>query len=117
MKIRRIIDEQKITVPELQKILHAVESERQNRGKDMSYELRRSIEHVNHISTSTAERSSELVLKLAGVENVTPTVAYRIADVLPKSREEVRATFGKDRFAHTTEEIDSIIDLVVEYSG
>jgi len=116
MKIRRIIDEQPITVPELREILQVIESERRNREKDMSYELRRSIEHVNHISTGTAERSSELVLKLAGIENVTPTVAYRIADLLPKSREEVRAIFGKDRFAHTTEEIDSIIDLVVEYS-
>jgi len=116
MKIRRIIDEQPITVPEIRKILQAIESERQNREKDMNYELRRSIEHINRISTGTAERSSELVLKLAEIKNVTPIVAYRIADVLPKSREEVRAIFGKDRFAHTTEEIDNIIDLVVEYS-
>ena len=116
MKIRRILNEQPITVPELRNILQAIASERQNREKDMSYEFRRSIDHVNHIATGTAERSSELVLKLAGIENVTPLVAYRIADILPKSREEVRAIFGKDRFAHTTEEIDSIIDLVIEYS-
>ncbi|MCL2459759.1 MAG: RNA polymerase Rpb4 family protein [Euryarchaeota archaeon] len=116
MKIRRIIDEQPITVPALREILHTIESERQSRGKEMSYELRRSIEHVNHISAGTAERSSALVLRLAEVDNVTPIVAYHIADILPKSREEVRAIFGKDRFAHTTEEIDSIIDLVIEYS-
>ena len=116
MKIRRIIDEQPITVSVLREILLTVESERQNREKEMSYELRRSIEHVNHISTGTAERSSEFVSKLAEVENVTPNVAYHIADVLPRSREEVRAIFGKDRFAHTTEEIDTIIDLVIEYS-
>ncbi|MDR2855555.1 MAG: RNA polymerase Rpb4 family protein [Methanomicrobiales archaeon] len=116
MKIRRIIDEQPITVPELRKILQVIESERRDREKDMSYELRRSIELINHISTGTVERSSELVLRLAEIENVTPIVAYRIADLLPKSREEVRAIFGKDRFAHTTEEIDSIIDLAIEYS-
>jgi DNA-directed RNA polymerase subunit F len=117
VKIKRIIDEQVITVSDLKEILATIEAERQDRGKEMSYELRRSIEHVNHISTGTSERSAVLLEKLLQVNNVTPAVAYHMVDMLPKSREEVRAIFGKDRFAHTTEEIDSIIDLVIEYSA
>ena len=117
MKIKRIIDEQAITVPVLKEILTTIEAERQNRGKEMSYELRRSIEHVNHISTGTSQRSAILLEKLMEINNVTPLVAYHMVDMLPKSREEVRAIFGKDRFAHSTEEIDSIIDLIIEYSA
>lgn len=117
MKIKRIIDEQVITVPALREILTTIEAERLDRGKEMSYELRRSIEHVNHISTGTSQHSADLLEKLLKINNVTPSVAYHMVDMLPKSREEVRAIFGKDRFAHSTEEIDSIIDLIIEYSA
>ena len=45
MKIKGVIREDTITVPELKEELLNVESVRLEKGKEMSYELRRSIEH------------------------------------------------------------------------
>ena len=42
-------------------------------------------------------------------------MALRIANTMPRTRDEVRAVFGKDKFAHTTEELDQIIDLVITH--
>ena len=115
MKIKGIIREDAITVPELKEELLNVEAVRLERGKEMSYELRRSIEHANHISRTSAGKSRSLVEALLQVEKVKPDVALRLANIMPRTRDEVRAVFGKDKFAHTPEELDKIIDLVMTH--
>jgi DNA-directed RNA polymerase subunit F len=115
MKIKGIIREDAITVPEFKEELLNVEAVRLERGKEMSYELRRSIEHANQIARTSAGKSRSLVEALLQVEKVKPDVALRIANTMPRTRDEVRAVFGKDKFAHTSEEIDQILDLVMTH--
>ncbi|HWQ67041.1 MAG TPA: RNA polymerase Rpb4 family protein [Methanospirillum sp.] len=115
MKIKGIIKQDAITIPELKEDLLNVEAVRLEKGKEMSYELRRSIEHANQISRTSAGKSRNLVEALLLVDKVKPDVAYRIANTMPRTRDEVRAAFGKDKFAHTTEELDQIIDLVMTH--
>ena len=115
MKIKGVIREDAITVPELKEELLNVESVRLEKGKEMSYELRRSIEHANQTARTSAAKSRDLVGELLKVEKVKPDVALRIANTMPRTRDEVRAVFGKDKFAHTVEEIDQILDLVITH--
>lgn len=115
MKIKGIIEENAITVPELKEELLNVEAVRLEKGKEMSYELRRSIEHANQIARTSSAKSRSLVEALLLVEKVKPDVALRIANTMPRTRDEVRAVFGRDKFAHTTEELDQIIDLVITH--
>ena len=115
MKIKGILRENAITLPELKEELLNVEAARLEKGKEMSYELRRSIEHANQITKTSAEKSKELVQALLQLEKVKPDVAYRIANVMPRTRDEVRAAFGRDKFSHTPEELDEIIDLVISH--
>ncbi len=115
MKIKGIIQEDAITVPELKEALLNVEAVRLEKGKEMSYELRRSIEHANQISRTSAAKSRSLVEAVLQLEKVKPDVALRIANTMPRTRDEVRAVFGRDKFAHTTEELDQIIDLVITH--
>ena len=115
MKIKGIIREEAITLPKLKEELLNVEAVRLDRGKEMSYELRRSIEHANQITHTSSEKARDLTEKLIQLDKVKPDVAFRIANIMPKTRDEVRAVFGKDKFAHTPEELDSIIDLVMTH--
>lgn len=92
-----------------------MEALRLEKGKEMSYELRRSIEHANQISKTSAEKSAELVQALVQLDKVKPDVAYRLASIMPRTRDEVRAVFGRDKFSHTPEELDAIIDLVITH--
>ena len=41
-----------------------------------------------------------------------PDIAYRIASIMPKSRDELRAIYAKERFTLSGEELDEILDLV-----
>ncbi|HPY59352.1 MAG TPA: RNA polymerase Rpb4 family protein [Methanospirillum sp.] len=115
MKIKGILQENAITLPELKEELLNVEAARLEKEKEMSYELRRSIEHANQISKTSAEKSRELVQALKQLDKVKSDVAFRIASVMPRTRDEVRAVFGRDKFSHTPEELDVIIDLVITH--
>ncbi|MGA7627487.1 MAG: RNA polymerase Rpb4 family protein [Methanoregula sp.] len=115
MKVKGIISEEKVTLPELRSTLMGVESERIAAEKELSYEFRRSMDHANHLAKTTPDKSKELVDKLLKLEKMKPEIAYRIANIMPKSRDEVRAIFAKERFTLSPEEIDSIIDLVMAH--
>ena len=47
MKVKGIISEEKVTLPELRAALMGVESERIAAEKELSYEFRRSMDHAN----------------------------------------------------------------------
>ena len=53
MKVKGIISEEKVTLPEMRSVLLGVESERLAAEKEMSYEFRRSIEHANQLAKTT----------------------------------------------------------------
>jgi len=115
MKVKGILSEEKVTLPELRAALMGVESERIAAEKELSYEFRRSMDHANQLAKTSPEKSQELVEKLLKLEKMKPEIAYRIANIMPKSRDEVRAIFAKERFTLSPEEIDSIIDLVMAH--
>jgi DNA-directed RNA polymerase subunit F len=115
MKVKGIISEEKITLPELRETLLSVESSRINAGKEMSYELRRSIEHANQLAKTTPEKAQALVAALSKLEKIKPEIAYRVANIMPKTRDELRAIYAKERYSLATEELDEILNIVAEY--
>ena len=115
IKVKGIISEEKVTLPGMRSVLLGVESERIAAEKEMSYEFRRSIEHANQLAKTTPEKAKDLVVELSKMEKMKPEIAYRIANIMPKTRDEVRAIFAKERFTLSPEEIDSIIELVTTH--
>ena len=115
MKVKGIISEEKVTLPEMRGVLLAVESERIAAEKEMSYEFRRCIEHANQLTKTTPEKSKALVDDLLKLEKMKPEIAYRIANIMPKTRDEVRAIYAKERFTLSPEEVDHIVELVMTH--
>jgi len=115
MKVKGIISEEKVTLPEMRGVLLAVESERIAAEKEMSYEFRRCVEHANQLTKTTPEKSHELVAELLKLEKMKPEIAYRIANIMPKTRDEVRAIYAKERFTLSPEEVDNIVELVMTH--
>ena len=115
MKVKGIVSEEKVTLPEMREVILGVESERLAAEKEMSYEFRRSIEHANQLAKTNPEKSRDLVAELGKMEKMKPEIAYRIANIMPKSRDEVRAIFAKERYTLTPEELDTIIELVMTH--
>ena len=81
----------------------------------MSYELRKSIEHANLLAKTSAENARNLVEELVKLEKMKPDIAFRIANVMPRTRDELRAIYAKERFTLSGEELDEIIDLVMAH--
>jgi DNA-directed RNA polymerase subunit F len=115
MKVKGIISEERVTLPEMRGVLSGVESERIAAEKEMSYEFRRSIEHANKLTKTTPEKSRALVAELVKMEKMKPEIAYRIANIMPKTRDEVRAIFAKERYTLSPEELDKIIEHVTAH--
>jgi DNA-directed RNA polymerase subunit F len=115
MRVKAVLGEERITLSELKEALTQVEGERREQGTEMSYELRRSIDHVNHLAKIPGERSRALVEELLKMEKMKPDIAYRIANILPRTRDELRAIYAKERFTLTGYELDGILSLVAAH--
>ncbi|MFB6304881.1 MAG: RNA polymerase Rpb4 family protein [Haloferacaceae archaeon] len=111
------VEEEYLTVAEVKEQLAEVERERAaDEEREMRYELARAIEHVNRFAELDPEESRELVAQLEEVEKVDEPTAYKIADLLPRNRDELRAVFAQQRYALDGEELDEILDIVAQYA-
>lgn len=111
------VDEEYLTVSEAKALLSEVEVERAaDEEREMRYELARAIEHVNRFAVLDPEESRELVAELRELEKIDEPTAYKIADLLPESRDELRAVFAKERYALEGEELDEVLNVVAKYA-
>ena len=115
MRVKGILGEERITLAELKEVLTGVGDSRQEDATEMSYELRRSIEHATHLARNSPEQARGLVDSLLKLEKMKPDIAYRIANIMPRTRDELRAIYAKERFTLTGEELDQILALVTEH--
>ena len=115
MKVKGINSEERVTLPEMRGVLLRVESERIAAEKEMSYEFRRSVEHANQLAKTSPEKADALVADLLKMEKMKPEIAFRIANIMPKTRDEVRAIYAKERYTLSPDELDKIIELVMAH--
>lgn len=109
------IDEEYLTVAEAKELLADVESERVANERELRYELARAIDHVNRFGTLDPEESRELVAELQELEKVDEKTAYKITDLLPQSRDELRAVYAQERYALDGDELDEVLNVVAKY--
>ena len=111
------LDEEFVTVSEVKDVLAEVEAERAaDVDREMRYELARAIEHANTFAVLDAEESRELVAELTELEKVDEATAYKIADLLPQDRNELRSVFSQGRYTMSGDELDDVLDIVVKYA-
>jgi len=114
---KETLEEELLTVPEAKEMLADVEVERANdEDRELRYELARAIDHVNRFAVLDVEESRELVAELKDLEYVDEPVAYKVANLLPRTRTELRAVFAQERYALDGDELDAILDIVSKYA-
>ena len=110
------LDEEYLTTPEAKELLSDVEEERAlDEDREMRYELARAIEHVNRFALLDPEESRDLVEELLELEKVDEATAYKVADILPKDRDELRAVYAQERYTLSGDELDEILNVVAKY--
>ena len=110
------LDEEYLTLAETKDLLADIEAERAaDEDREMRYELARAIDHVNRFTELTVEESREFVDELEGLEKVDEPTAYKIANLRPANRDELRAIYAQERYSLSGEELDAVLDVVAKY--
>jgi len=110
------LDEEYLTVAETKEILEEIEVERAaDEDREMRYELARAIEHVNRFAVLSPEESREFLEELLELEKVDEKTAYKIVDLRPRDRNELRALYAQERYSLSGEELDEILNVVKKY--
>ncbi|WP_135302456.1 RNA polymerase Rpb4 family protein [Haloarcula amylovorans] len=111
------VDEEYLTLAETKAVLEDLEVERAaDEEREMRYELKRAIEHVNRFALLDPEESREFVSQLRELEKVDEPTAYKIANLRPLDRDELRAVFAQERYTLSGDELDEILDVVRQYA-
>lgn len=110
------LDEEYLTLAETKELLSDIEAERAaDPDREMRYELHRAIEHVNRFADLTVEESQAFVDELSDHEKIDEPTAYKIANLKPANRDELRAVFAQERYSLSGDELDEVLDVVAHH--
>ncbi|MFC7215718.1 RNA polymerase Rpb4 family protein [Saliphagus sp. GCM10025334] len=113
---KEIVDEEYLTVSETKDLLEDIETERAlDDERELRYELARAIEHVNRFAILETEDANALVEDLQDLEKVDEPTAYKIVNLLPRDRQELRTVFAQQRYSVSGDELDDILNVIAKY--
>jgi len=111
MIVKNILGEDLMTLAEVKDALEEIRLKRAEEPEELGYELRRAIKHADIFSQGTAIESRNMLEELTGLEKMTREIATKIADIRPKTKDEIRALYAKERFTLTDEDLEVILDI------
>ncbi|MFB3765572.1 MAG: RNA polymerase Rpb4 family protein [Methanotrichaceae archaeon] len=112
MIVKNIMKEELLTLAEVKEILDQIKLSRADE-EELGYELRRAMRHAELFAKGSAEESRGIVEELLKLEKMTPEIAIKIADIRPKTKDELRAIYAKERFTLSEEELERILDIAL----
>ncbi|PXF52017.1 MAG: DNA-directed RNA polymerase subunit F [Candidatus Methanophagaceae archaeon] len=122
MIVKEIIEEEVLTLAEAKEILATLtermkeaEGREGEEEEEVRYEQRKALEHASKFAKLGVEDSKALISDLLKLKKINNTIAVRIADLMPRSKNEVRAIYAKEQFTLSEEDIDEILDCVARY--
>jgi DNA-directed RNA polymerase subunit F len=113
MIVKNILSEELMTLAEVKEALEEIRLRRTDEPEELGYELRRAIKHADIFSEGTATESRKMTEELIGLEKMTSEIATKISDIRPKTKDEIRALYAKERFTLSDEDLDAILDIVL----
>jgi DNA-directed RNA polymerase subunit F len=116
MIIKKVVSEELLTLPEVRDALNQIRDEREKAGVELRYEQRRAVEHANTFSKIDGPKSRDMVNELLALEKMKLDIAIKIANLCPRSKDELRSIYAKERFTLSDAELKTILDIVAKYT-
>lgn len=104
-------EEEQLSLAEVKELL---EKERASR-EELMPEQKLALQHAEAFTKLSPAKVKKLVKELRKIEQISEQNACKIADILPKYPEEVRAIFSKERFTLSKEDVEKVLKLVEKY--
>ena len=100
-----------IPLSEVKNILKKVSKER----KELLYEQRIALEHAQKFTKLPVKKTNDMIKELKSLDFLEEIHAVKIADILPTTKDDIKAIFAKERISLGENEIKKILDIVVKY--
>jgi DNA-directed RNA polymerase subunit F len=88
--------------------------EKEEKVRELSYEQRLALEHSKQFVGIDPKKTSKTIKELMKIERVNDSLAAKIVELFPRSENEVRAIFAKERFNLEPDDIQKIIKILSE---
>ena len=113
--------ERYVTLAEVRDLLEEVAESRKGTAGELEDEdvllasQKSALDHAQKVSNISLEDANKIIEEVSQIEEVTDVIAVKIADILPKYPEDVRAIFSKERINLSSDKINQIIEIVGKY--
>ena len=113
--------ERYVTLAEVRDLLEEVAESRKGTAGELEDEdvllasQKAEMDHAQKVSNISLEDANKIIEEVSQIEDVTDAIAVKIADILPKYPEDVRAIFSKERITLSNDQINQIIEIVGKY--
>jgi len=115
MTFKEVRDFEYITIPEAKEIMEKISEERK-KSAELLFETRRALKHLRTFSKLKADEAKKLVEELVSMDAVgRREIAIKLVDIMPKTPDEIRTIFAKERFTLTPEQIREILRVIDRY--
>jgi DNA-directed RNA polymerase subunit F len=100
-----------VSLSEVKNILKKVEKER----KELTYEQRIALDHAQKFAKLTVSKAKSMIKELMNLDFLNETHAYRIANLIPKTNDDIKTIFAKERITLDDNKIKKILEIVNKY--
>ena len=83
--------------------------------EELNYEQKLTVSHIDRIKKIPLEVAEPLVEALLKLERVTPSLAFKMMEIIPKDGDDLEVVFQRERFNLSDEEKQQILDLFAQY--
>jgi DNA-directed RNA polymerase subunit F len=101
-----------VSLAEVKNMLKKISKER----KELIYEKRIALEHAERFARLSAKQTKDLITELMKLEHMEEIHAYKIADILPNTDDDLKAIFAKERYTPNDKEIKMILEVIKKHS-
>ena len=84
--------------------------------KELSYEQKLALEHLNKFTRLKPEEAKKLSEELSSVLRMSQETLVQILNFLPKNPDELRMIFSREKFSLKEDEMNKILEIIKKYS-
>ena len=100
-----------VSLSEVKNKLNKISKERE----ELNYEQKIALEHALKFAKLSVKQSEELRKELSKLDFIKENHVYKIADILPKTADDIKTIFAKERINLSDNDIKKILDIVKKY--
>jgi DNA-directed RNA polymerase subunit F len=101
-----------VPLAEVKNILKKISKDR----KEMIYEQKVALEHATKFGKLSIKKTEDMIKELMENKDITELNAIKIADILPRTEDDIKTIFAKERITISGNDIKKILDIVVKYN-